>query len=147
MGSRRAKTIGIDLGEKRVGLAISDEMGLYAHPLGVLDFRGEEELAEELAGIAEERGVASFVVGLPRNMNGTIGESAKKSQRFANQLQRKSGLPVTMLDERLTTSQAEKEMIGLGKSRRWRRKTIDSVAAVLILETYLRQTGEHTNQC
>ncbi len=141
MGESQGIIIGIDLGEKRVGVSISDEMGLYAHPLGVLPFVGDERLTEELVGIAKERGATAFVVGLPKNMDGTMGESAKKSERFAKKLERKSGLPVVMLDERLTTSQAEKEMIGLGKSRRRRRMTIDAVAAVLILETYLKQAA------
>jgi putative Holliday junction resolvase len=131
--------IGIDLGEKRVGLSISDETGTFAHPLGVLPFKGYDDLIERLRTLASERGANTFVVGLPKNMNGTLGPSAKKALRFAKRLQARSGFTVALCDERLTTSQAEKEMIGLGKSRKRRRMTIDEAASVLILENYLRQ--------
>lgn len=137
MGSERA--IGVDLGLKRVGVAIGDEATCMARPLGVLPYEGQDNLAACLTEMARANDAATFVVGLPRNMDGSMGESARRSVKFARKLSNQSGLPVVLADERLTTSQAQKEMIALGKSRSNRRMTVDQVAAVLILENYLRQ--------
>lgn len=133
------KCIGIDLGLRRVGVSISDEAGFMARPLRVIAYEGQEKLAASLVELALADDVGAFVVGLPRNMDGTSGEGARRAIKFAQKLAAKSGLRVVLCDERLTTSQAEKEMIALGKSRKARRMTIDGAAAVLILETYLRQ--------
>ncbi len=133
------RIIGIDLGERRVGVAISDEMGLYAHPLKTLKYLDNERLAADLIELAARNEALSFVVGLPKNMDGSMGLGALKAMEFAQTLRKKSGFPVALCDERLTTSQAEKEMIGLGKSRKRRRRAIDAAAAVLILENYLRK--------
>ncbi len=135
----KPRIIGVDLGLKRVGVAIADEDGILASPLCVLKFQGYEKLAGSLVELAKERGGTSFVVGLPLNMDGSSGEAAKRARRFARSLETVSGLPVALVDERLTTSQAEKEMIALGKSRKNRRKVIDEAAATLILENYLRR--------
>jgi len=132
------RMIGIDLGLRRVGVSISDERGLFAYPLAVLPYTGSGKVIEELVALAKTHGAIGFVVGLPKNMDGTLGESARRCLRFSKKLQAKSGLEVVLVDERLTTSQAEKEMIGLGVSRRRRRLTLDQAASVLILENYLR---------
>jgi putative Holliday junction resolvase len=133
------RSLGIDLGLKRVGVAIAGEAGLLASPLCVLPYEGQDKLAASLVEIARQNEVGLFVVGLPRNMDGSMGDGAKRAVRFARKLEKLSGMPVVLCDERLTTSQAEKEMIALGKSRRSRRMTIDEAAAVLILENYLRR--------
>lgn len=138
------RVIGVDLGLKRVGVAVSDEMGLLAHPLCVLAYKGPDNLAESLRDLAKIHGSTSFVVGIPRNMDGSVGVSGRRSQRFARKLERISGMPVFLSDERLTTSQAEKEMIALGKSRKERRMAIDEASAVLILENYLRAISHDT---
>ncbi len=91
-------------------------------------------------GIAKEKGVKAFVVGVPKNMDGTVGEQGKRALRFADKLRNKSGCPVFLIDERLTTVQAEKGMISLGLSRKRRKATIDEAAAVLILESHLKVT-------
>ncbi len=137
MENPEGRIIGIDLGQKRVGVSISDAMGMYAHPLKVVEFKSDTQLQNCLVGLAQEHGARTFVVGLPKNMDGTLGFAAKRAQSFAAKLKRRTGFPVFLLDERLTTSQADKEMIGLGKTRKRRRSVIDAVAAVLILETYL----------
>ncbi len=133
------RTLGVDLGEKRVGVALGGEAGLMAHPLCVLEYRGQDKLADSLSELASANEAGLFVVGLPRNMDGSLGEAARRAVKFARKLEKKSGLPVVLSDERLTTSQAEKEMIALGKSRKRRRMSIDEAAAVLILENYLRR--------
>lgn len=133
------RIIGIDLGERRTGVSISDDLAIFAHPLCVIEGKSQKQLISDLLGIAERNGAKAFVVGIPRNMDGTVGEQGKKAIRFARKLQNRGGLPVTLVDERLTTVQAEREMISLGASRKRRRMSIDEVAAVLILENYLRQ--------
>ena len=141
--------MGIDLGLKRVGISVSDDTQELAHPLCVIEYGGADRLVERLKELAGEQGVRTFVVGVPKNMDGSAGEGARRAVRLARKLQRESGLEVVLCDERLTTSQAEKEMITLGKSRRRRRMTLDEAAAVLILENYLRRkklAGEREGQ-
>lgn len=133
------RVLGLDLGLKRVGVAVSDEMGLMAHPLCVIPYSGQDNLLARVKELAAEQGAEVVVLGVPRNMNGTEGQGARRSVRFARKVESETALKVALCDERLTTSQAEKEMIALGKSRKRRRMTIDEAAAVLILENYLRQ--------
>jgi putative Holliday junction resolvase len=144
-----SKSLGVDLGLKRVGVAISDESGSMARPLCVVKYEGQDSLAATLIDLAAKNDAGTYVVGLPRNMDGSSGEGARRAVKFARKLEKESGFPVVLCDERLTTSQAEKEMIALGKSRKRRRMTIDEAAAVLILENYLRQrtlTGQSEGQ-
>ncbi|HHY76480.1 MAG TPA: Holliday junction resolvase RuvX [Firmicutes bacterium] len=138
------RIIGIDLGLKRVGVSVSDETKTLASPLAVLPYEGPEKLAQEIIALARQHGASGFVVGLPKNMDGTLGPAGKRARRFAGLLERLSGMPVFLCDERLTTSQAEKEMIALGKSRRRRKETIDGAAAVLILENFLGTMRKRT---
>lgn len=133
------RAMGIDLGLRRVGISLSDEMREMAHPLCVIEYAGADRLVDTLRHLAEEHRVETFVVGIPINMDGSSGEGARRAIRLARKLQKESGRKVVLCDERLTTSQAEREMITLGKSRRRRRMTLDEAAAVLILENYLRQ--------
>lgn len=139
--AHNGRCIGVDLGLKRVGVAISDEVGIMAHPLCVLPYEGADRLAETLRDLAAAHGATCFIVGFPRNMDGSVGESGRRAKKFAEKLRRVSGVPVVLSDERLTTSQAEKEMIALGKSRRDRKGAIDEASAVLILENYLKSHG------
>jgi putative Holliday junction resolvase len=104
----------------------------------MIPYSNQSQVLEDLIDLGRDKKASGFVVGIPKNMDGTLGESARRSIRFARKLQARSGLPVILWDERLTTSQAEREMIGLGLSRKRRRLTIDQAASVLILENYLR---------
>lgn len=104
----------------------------------MIPYSNQSQVLENLINLGCVNKVSGFVVGIPKNMDGTLGESARRSIRFARKLQVRSGLPVILWDERLTTSQAEREMIGLGLSRKRRRLSIDQAASVLILENYLR---------
>lgn len=137
----KGRLIGIDLGLKRVGVSISDDLGMFAHPLDTVCYYNQLQVLQEVIDLATQHNAVGFVVGIPKNMDGTLGESARRSVRFARKLQMRSGLPVVLWDERLTTSQAEREMIGLGMSRRRRRLSIDEAASVLILENYLRRVS------
>jgi putative holliday junction resolvase len=127
----------LDVGEARIGIAVSDELGLTAQGVGVVQRRGGrhdlEALAERLASYQPER----LVVGLPLNMNGTEGPQAEKVRAFATRVAEHLGLPLEFSDERLTTVAAERTLLEADLSRRRRRDLIDQVAATLILQTYL----------
>lgn len=131
--------MGLDVGDRRVGVALSDELGITAQGLTVLERRGT--IFEELATIAREQGVAEVVVGLPRRMDGTVGPQAEKVLAFAKQLREHLRLPVRFWDERLSTAEAERLLLQADQSRRKRRKVRDKVAAAIILQGYLNRRG------
>ena len=93
------------MGLKRVGVSISDELGSYAHPLVTIPYTNLQQVIEEVMKIAAAHNAAGFVVGVPKNMDGKLGESARRSLNFGRKLEARSGLPVVLWDERLTTSQ------------------------------------------
>ncbi|MFC2171087.1 Holliday junction resolvase RuvX [Acidobacteriota bacterium] len=132
------RTLGIDLGTVRVGLALSDELGITAMPVPALSgVPGGEDLVEAIMAIAKERGAGRVVIGLPIKLDGTEGPEAEGARAFARVLSERSDLEVDLWDERLSTRQAEKLMIDAGVRRKKRRKSIDSVAAALVLQSYL----------
>lgn len=136
-----ACTLGIDHGSKRIGLAVSDPGGSVALPAGTLESRG---LARDLAAIrqlVEERQVERIVVGLPIHMDGRPGRQAEAAQKFAEHLARELGLPVETLDERWTTQEAERTLRETGRKGKKKRAVVDSVAATLLLRTYLEREG------
>ena len=127
--------LGIDFGRARIGLAISDELRLLAHPLETLP--GNKDTAKKIAEIIRERKIDKIVVGVPRHMSGEIGEAAKEALEFANKLRAQVPCPVETWDERLTTVAAERALRGAGKKSRKTRNIIDQVAAQMILQGYL----------
>jgi putative pre-16S rRNA nuclease len=129
--------LGIDAGERRVGVALSDELGLLASPLVVLDRRrGLAPLLDRLAELARRERVGRIVVGLPLNADGSEGQQARRARNFALVAERVIGLPVTLWDERLSTREAEAIVRAQGRTRR-RRVDLDAVAAAVILQDYL----------
>ena len=138
--TRRA--LGIDLGEARIGIAVSDDLGMYAHPretIHVADKSGGRDqaiLKRVLALIAQEH-VAVVVIGLPRNMNGTDGPASAKSRAFADLIRASSACEVRLVDERLTTVAAQRALHEGGRNVKKGRAVIDQVAAQMILQTYL----------
>ncbi|QKS70799.1 Holliday junction resolvase RuvX [Paenalkalicoccus suaedae] len=136
------KSLGLDVGTKTIGVAVSDALGWTAQ--GLTTIRREEGQEEKdfdaLATIISENEISAIVVGLPKNMNGTIGPSGEACQAFAEELKTRTGLPVHLWDERLTTVAAEKMLIGADVSRKKRKKVIDKMAAVMILQGYLDRT-------
>jgi putative holliday junction resolvase len=133
------RTLGLDLGKKTLGVAVSDELGWTAQGLETIaidEERGEYGL-KRLREIIDEYQVGTIVVGFPKNMNGTIGPRAEASQRFAELLKREFSLPVILWDERLSTMAAERMLIAADLSRKKRRQVIDKMAAVVILQSYL----------
>jgi putative Holliday junction resolvase len=132
------RILGIDYGRVRLGLALSDEDGILASPLPTLSrSQREREDIRRIAELAREHGVADLVVGLPLLMDGTHGTMAKESKAFALSLEKGTGLPVHLFDERLTSSEAERAMLEGDLSRQRRRRLRDGLAAVLILQAYL----------
>ena len=131
------RILAVDLGTKRIGIALSDPLGLTAQPVPTLKAGGWETNVAAVGRIAAERGARALVVGLPLRMSGRPGPEARRAERFAEALREKTGLPVRTWDERLTTAASEKSLIEAGKSRKKRRAAIDSIASILILQSYL----------
>lgn len=134
------RIMGLDYGSKTVGVAISDPLLITAQGIEIIRRKDENKLRQTLARIEElivEYEVAEIVLGLPKNMNDTVGDRAELSLEFKDKLERRTGLPVTMWDERLTTVAADKTMMEAGIRREHRKEYVDKIAAVLILQGYL----------
>ncbi|MFC2948438.1 Holliday junction resolvase RuvX [Virgibacillus sediminis] len=135
------KIIGLDVGSKTIGVAVSDALGWTAQGLTTIkwDENNLESADEELKNIIEEHEIGKAIIGLPKNMNGTIGERGEASQRYAEHVEKVHGIPVSLWDERLTTVAAERVLLEADMSRKKRKKVIDKMAAVMILQGYLDQ--------
>ena len=134
------RVMGLDYGSKTVGVAISDPLGLTAQGVETIWRKQENKLRQTLARIEElisEYQVERIILGYPKNMNNTIGERALKSLEFKEKLEGRTGLPVVMWDERLTTAEAERTLMETGVRRENRKQYLDQMAAVLILQGYL----------
>ncbi len=138
--------VGLDVGDRRIGVAASDSMGLIANAIGNI-VRDDDDLDGAVQKTADkiiELGGEAVVIGLPKNMNGTIGPRAEVVMAFAEALKEKTDLPVHFWDERLTTVEATKMMINAGMRRDKRKKNVDRIAAVLILQGFLDFNGNKT---
>jgi len=129
------RLMGLDLGERRIGVAVSDPSRVLARGIEVIERRSVEKDLEAIARLTEEYEVEAMVVGFPRRLNGTAGEEARKAEAFAAQIEAHLGLPVILWDERLSTVRAARALAEGGKRKR--RLGIDAVAAVVILQDYL----------
>lgn len=129
--------MGLDYGDRRIGVALSDELGWTAQGHSVLERRKPEDDMEALRRIAAENSVTEIVLGLPKNMNGTIGPRGELCLSFADELRASLNLPVHMWDERLTTVAAEKTLLSADVSRKKRKQVIDKMAAAIILQGYM----------
>lgn len=128
------RVLGIDVGKVRVGVAISDELGMLAHPLETV---ARAQAAARIAQIATEKRVGAIVVGVPRHMNGNTGESAQDALAFAEKLRSTVRVQIIALDERLSTVAAHRALRESGRKTRETRGVVDQVAAQMILQTYL----------
>ena len=134
------RIMGLDFGSKTVGVAISDPLLITAQGIEIIRRKDENKLRKTLARIEEliiQYEVEEIVLGFPKNMNDTIGERAQLSLEFKDKLERRTGLPVTMWDERLTTVAADRAMMEAGIRREDRKEYVDKIAAVFILQGYL----------
>jgi putative Holliday junction resolvase len=136
-----ARILGIDHGSKRIGLAISDPDGKVALPVGTLTRQGLERDLAAIRELVEARQVERIVVGLPLHMDGRSGREAEAARAFAERLASELGLPVDTIDERWTTREAERALRATGRKGKKKRAVIDSVAAALLLRTYLEREG------
>jgi putative Holliday junction resolvase len=130
------RILGIDVGEARIGLALSDDLGMLAHPAETIHVK-EGKPIQRVADVVRREKVSTVVIGLPRNMNGTYGPAADKVREFAKKLQALAPCTVKFWDERLTTVAAQKSLHQAGKNVKQSRQVIDQVAAQLILQGYL----------
>ncbi len=134
------RIIGLDFGSKTTGVAVSDPFGWTAQGVEIIRRKEENKLRKTLARIEElvkEYNATRIVLGLPKNMNNTLGDRAEKSMAFKEMLERRTGLCVVLWDERLTTVAADRTMMEAGIRREHRKEYVDEIAAVFILQNYL----------
>lgn len=131
------RVLGLDVGDVRIGVALSDALGLTAQRLGVLARQGGEQDVEAICALARRHEVQTVVVGLPLTLSGVRGPQAQKVVSFAERLRKRVGVPIELVDERLTTVQGERALRETGANRRQRKAAIDQVAAQLILQQFL----------
>lgn len=130
--------LGLDLGSRTLGMAVSDSLGMFASSYKIVRHNEEYEcLINDVLETVQEKKIEAIVLGLPKNMNNTIGPKGELSFQFKKMLEEKLDIPVYLEDERLTTRQAESILIKNDTSRKKRKKVIDSMAATIILQSYL----------
>ncbi|MGI6685004.1 MAG: Holliday junction resolvase RuvX [Bacillota bacterium] len=138
------RIMGLDVGEKTIGIALSDPLGWTAQGLETIRRKGDlTEDLNRLKKIIADYEVERIVVGLPKNMNGTLGPSAERAKDLADTIFRETGIPIEMWDERLSTMAAERTLLEGNVSRAKRKKVIDKMAAVIILQGYLDFAGKN----
>ncbi len=131
------RSLGLDIGEKRIGVALSDSDGILASPLTIIECRDERQDIEAIINIINQHQVKQIVAGLPRSMNGSIGKQAEKVQAFVERLCSQTKVPVEFRDERLTTVLAKRLMQAANTKKTRRKARDDAIAAALILQGYL----------
>jgi putative Holliday junction resolvase len=131
----RRRILGLDFGRARIGIAVSDELGMLAHPVKTVP--ASRDAAREIAEIVREKNVERVVIGLPRHMNGSVGETAGEALAFAEKLRKELPCEVVTWDERLTTIAANRALRDGGRKTRDSKYIVDQVAAQMILQGYL----------
>lgn len=138
------RILALDLGKKRIGLAISDELGITAQGLETLERRGRRDDIEDLRKLVSLRGVTRILMGDPLHMSGDASRQGDYTREFAGELERKTGLTVEFRDERWTSREAERTLRGSGVANGKRKATIDKLSAVILLQGYLDSIGMGT---
>jgi len=136
------RVLALDLGSKRIGLAVSDPLGITAQGLKTIEREPHEQCIDNIKSVISELGVDELVIGLPLNMDGTKGKEAEGVSTFAKELEERIEKPVKLWDERLTTMEAERVLLSSDISRKKRKGARDKLAAQLILQSYLSAQGE-----
>ena len=131
------RSLGLDIGDRRIGLALSDPEGILASPFTILTYEDEATAIEAIVGIIRQQQVQQVVVGLPRSMDGSLGKQAEKTRAFAQKLSSRTEVPVVFRDERLTTVSAKRLMQAASTAKTRRKGRDDAIAAALILQGYL----------
>ncbi len=135
--SREGRTLGLDYGNRRIGVAVSDPLGLTAQPLSAIAREGDRKDIVSIGRRAAELGATSVVLGLPLLMNGDEGPAAVRAREFGARIEKELSLPVTMWDERMTTVQSERHLIDSGVRRERRKELRDSLSAMFLLQSVL----------
>lgn len=134
--------LGLDLGTKTLGVAISDKTNTIASPYKTIKYQNNNELITELKQIIQEKDIGTLVLGYPKNMNNSLGFAVERTLNFKKEVEKSINLPIILMDERLSTTEAENILISMDKSREKRKKIIDAYAAAIILDTYLKESRE-----
>jgi putative holliday junction resolvase len=135
------RILGIDHGTKRIGIAVSDELGMLAHPLEFIPAEPLSKFLERLKAIISEKEISLIIVGMPRNMDGSYGPAAEKVREFIGHLKESIVLPIKTWDERLTSAQANRLLIQADVRRADRKEIVDKMAAAILLQSYLDSTA------
>lgn len=138
--------MGLDVGSKTIGVAVSDELGITAQGLKIIKRRAKEDDLSEIHAIISQFNIERIVVGLPKNMDGTVGKQAETVLEWIKTLKDETSLPVETWDERFSTAEASRTLLQADLSRKRRKEVIDKLAAVLILQGYLQQIGSQKNE-
>ena len=133
----KQRTLGLDFGEKRIGVAVSDELGITAQGLPTIEVKSTRDALAKVQKLLGEYDFREIVIGLPKNMDGTLGFKSQVIVHFAELLRKRVGQLVILWDERLTTKMAERAMLAEDVSRKKRKRKVDMIAAQLILQSYL----------
>lgn len=134
--------LGLDLGTKTLGLALTDKTNTIASPYKTIRFSNYDELVLEIKQIVKEKEVGKFILGLPKNMNNSLGYAVDRTKKFQTILEANFDLPIVLIDERLSTTEAENILIETDTKRMKRKEVIDSYAAAIILDTYLKESRD-----
>ncbi len=135
------KCLGMDLGTKKLGLAMSDATGMISYPYKLIKFSDYEEAAKEVVDIVNKEKVEILVLGLPKNMDNSMGFASERSLNFKSILEGLTDKEIVLIDERLSTVEAENMLIKDDVKRKKRKNVIDELSAAIILDTYLRKVG------
>ncbi len=136
------RALALDVGDRRIGVAVSDPLGMWARPLTVLARRSREQDYRAIVALVEEHEIAVVVVGHPLEFHGEVGPQARRVERYAAGLAEHLSVPLVLWDERLSTAEAERILRESGESSRQYRSRLDAVAAAVILQSYLRAVEE-----
>lgn len=131
------RIMGLDVGDRKIGVAISDELNITAQGLEVIERYDDEHVIKRFSELIEKYEVDKIIIGLPKNMNGTLGPQSEKVKALGNEIEERLNIKIEYWDERLSTIAAEKTLIKADMSRKKRKKIIDKVAAIIILQNYL----------
>jgi putative Holliday junction resolvase len=146
MGDKKeVRIMGLDIGSHTIGVAITDELRITAQGLKTIRRKSKEEDFEEIIRIIDQFKIGKIVVGLPKNMNGTLGKQAEKVLQWIKAISEKVDLPIVTWDERFSTVEASRVLLEADLSRKKRKKTIDKLAAVIILQGYIQKDRNHND--
>ncbi len=141
-----SRILGIDFGERRIGLAVSDPLGITAQGLPTLDTKKTKDILSYLENIIKEKDVTKVIVGMPKNMNGTIGPKGREVEKFIQELLNRTKIDVIPWDERLTSVQSLKAMREMGTKQK-HKEVVDRISATLILQSYLDSSKSESGGC